>query len=67
MTRENRRFVVDEEGRRKSVVLPIREYEGLLEDLADLAVIAERKDEPAEPLEVVKKRLENRWRSIESR
>ena len=36
-------FVVDRKGNRKSVILPYREYEGLLEDLADLAVIAERR------------------------
>ena len=57
MVREKRRFLVDEKGRTKSIVLPIREYRELLEDLEDLAVIAERKDEPVEPLEVVKQRL----------
>ena len=33
----------------------------LLEDFEDLAIIAERKGEPAEPFEVVKKRLERKW------
>ncbi len=36
-------FIVDRKGKRKSVILPYREYEDLLEDLADLAVIAERR------------------------
>lgn len=67
MAREKVQFLVDENGRRQSVLLPIKEYEDLLEDLADLAIIAERKDEPAEPLEVVKKRLEEKWRSTGSR
>ena len=54
-------FLVDEQGRKKSVVLPIKEYQELLDDLADLAIMAERKDEPAEPLGVVRKRLEKKW------
>lgn len=33
------------------VVLPIGDYEKLLEDLDDLAVVAERRDEPAIPHE----------------
>ena len=67
MARAKRRFVVDETGRRRSVLLPIAEYQALLEDLEDLAVIAERREEPVEPLEVVRKRLEHRWQNTESR
>ena len=40
------RFIVDEKGNRVSVVLPVDEYEELLEDLHDLAVVAERRREP---------------------
>jgi hypothetical protein len=61
MAREKIRFLVDDRGRKQSVVLPIKEYQELLEDLVDLALIAERKNELAEPLEVVKKRLEEKW------
>ncbi len=67
MAQEKIRYLVDEKGRRKSVVLGLSEYRELLEDLADLALIAERKDEPAEPLEVMKKRLEEKWRSTGSK
>ena len=38
-------YVVDEEGHKKAVLLPVEEYEELLEDLSDLAIAAERKDE----------------------
>lgn len=38
-------FIVDADGQRQAVVLPIAEYEALLEDLADLASVAERKAE----------------------
>jgi hypothetical protein len=67
MTRQKISFVVDEKGRKQSVVLPIKEYQELLEDLADLALIAERKNEPTEPLEVVRKRLEEKWRTTRSK
>ena len=39
-------YLVDETGQKTAVVLPVEEYEELLEDIHDLAVIAERKDEP---------------------
>jgi PHD/YefM family antitoxin component YafN of YafNO toxin-antitoxin module len=50
-------FVVDREGNRKAVILPLEEYEQLLEDLHDLAVVAERHDEEAVDLAEIKKRL----------
>ena len=54
----SRSFVVDENGKRTAVVLPIEEYERLLEDLEDLAVIAQRRNEPTESLSTVVERLE---------
>jgi hypothetical protein len=39
-------YVSDETGRRTAVLLPIEDYERLLEDLEDLAAIAERSGEP---------------------
>ena len=43
------RYIVDEKGERTAVVLPINEYKELLEDLHDLVVIAERREEPTVP------------------
>ena len=63
MAPEKIKFLVDEKGRKLSVLLPIKEYRELLEDLADLAVIAERKDEPSEALDDVRKRLQEKWLS----
>ena len=40
------RYVVDEKGRKTDVVLPLDEYVELMEDLEDLSVIAERREEP---------------------
>ena len=42
-------YVTDSEGRKKAVILPIEEYDALLEDLEDLACVAERKDDPTIP------------------
>ncbi len=61
MPREKIRFLVDEKGRKKSVVLPIKDYQALLEDLADMAVIAERNGDPTQSLDLVRKNLEEKW------
>ncbi len=38
-------YLVNDVGERVSVVMPLADYEELLEDLADLAAIAERRDD----------------------
>ncbi|HSV30918.1 MAG TPA: hypothetical protein VLH40_02695 [Atribacteraceae bacterium] len=53
----NTQFVVDESGRKTAVILPVEEYDELLEDIHDLVVIAERKDEPSINFDELKKRL----------
>ena len=50
-------YLVDESGHRTAVVIPVDDYEGLLEDIHDLAVIAERKDEPSTSFDEIKKKL----------
>jgi PHD/YefM family antitoxin component YafN of YafNO toxin-antitoxin module len=39
-------YVIDEKGHKKAIILSIAEYEELMEDLQDLAVLAERREEP---------------------
>lgn len=51
-------YLVDESGQKTAVVLPIDKYEKLLEDIHDLAIIAERKGEPTTNFNDLKKRLE---------
>ncbi len=46
MDRHGEKYQTDAQGRRTAVVRPIAEYEQLLEDLHDLGVVAERRDEP---------------------
>jgi hypothetical protein len=50
-------FLTNEKGRKTAVVLPIDDYEKLLEDLDDLAVIAERRGEETIPHAEFKKGL----------
>ena len=52
-----RQYQTDTQGKRTAVVLPIADYERLLEDLHDLAVVAERHDEPAIDKEELTRRL----------
>jgi len=50
-------FIVDEKGKKTGVVLSLRRYQRLMEDLHDLAAVAERRSEKAIPAEVIKRRL----------
>ena len=45
----NPEYVIDVNGDKKAVILSIEEYEELIEDLQDLAVLAERREEPVMP------------------
>lgn len=50
-------YVTDDAGHKTAVVLPIEQYEKLLEDLEDLAVVAERRDEATIPHDQFKQDL----------
>jgi len=47
MTQLHTQYITDNTGQRVSVVIPLAEFEELLEDLNDLATAAERRDEPS--------------------
>ncbi|SHE19251.1 hypothetical protein [methanotrophic endosymbiont of Bathymodiolus puteoserpentis (Logatchev)] len=53
----NEQFITDKSGQKISVILPIHEYDELLEDLRDLATVAELKNEPTVSLDSVIKKL----------
>ncbi len=55
-------FLVDEKGHKKSVLMSYKTYVELMEDIADLQVIAQRRDEKPVPLEDVLKELEDAGR-----
>ncbi|CAN5580240.1 hypothetical protein BH20ACI3_BH20ACI3_42620 [soil metagenome] len=42
----NLQYVTNQAGEKTAVILPISEFEELLEDLQDLAAVAERRTEP---------------------
>lgn len=50
-------FVTNSKGKKISVILSYKKYEKLLEDLHDLAVIAERRDETPISFDVMKAKL----------
>jgi len=58
MATQSEQYLVDEKGRRTGVVLSMQRYKRLLEDLHDLAVVAERRSEKPVALEEMKRRLE---------
>ncbi|MCK4805249.1 MAG: hypothetical protein KAT88_11855 [Spirochaetes bacterium] len=57
MDKLHEQFIVDNSGKKIAVVLPLENYEELLEDLHDLAIIAERKDETTISFDELKKGL----------
>ncbi|MCD6097406.1 hypothetical protein J7K18_00800 [bacterium] len=57
MAKLHKQYLVDDNGKKTAVLLPFDEYEEMLEDLHDLAIIAERRDEPTIPFDELKKRL----------
>ena len=50
-------FVLDSRGRKTGVILSLRRYARLMEDLHDLAIVAERRAEKAIPLAEMQRRL----------
>lgn len=56
-TLKKEEFIVDAKGKKRAVVLDIKDYEAMLEDIEDLKTLAERRNEPTRPLEAVEKRL----------
>ncbi|MBI5473609.1 MAG: hypothetical protein HY961_14815 [Ignavibacteriae bacterium] len=50
-------FVVDEDGRRNSVVIDLRKHADLWEDFYDSLIAKMREDEPRDTLSSVKARL----------
>jgi len=50
-------YIIDRKGEKTAVILPYRYYGQLLEDLHDMAVVAERRNEKAISFQEMKKRL----------
>lgn len=52
-------YIIDSNGKKTAVILPIALYLKLLEDLHDLAIVAQRRDEKPISLDEMKRRLLN--------
>jgi hypothetical protein len=50
-------FIVDMQGKKTGIILPLNRYQRLMEDLHDLAVVAERRAETPVSLQEMKRRL----------
>jgi hypothetical protein len=57
MTTQARQYVTDSRGRKKAVILSIKQYERMQQDLHDMAVVAERREERTISLDEMKRRL----------
>ena len=58
MAIEREQLITDQRGRkRRAIVLSPRRYRRLMQDLYDLALIAEVRNEPSESLDEVERRL----------
>lgn len=51
--------IVDDKGNRSGVLLPLADFDALMEELDDLAVLAERRDEDTLPHEQVVDQLKH--------
>jgi hypothetical protein len=56
----NARYIVDREGKKTGAILAVAQYEKLLQDLHDLAVVAERRREEPISFEKTRRRLKTK-------
>jgi len=57
MSTVQEQYVVDTNGKKMGVILSLKHYQQLMQDLHDLAVVAERREEKPISLEEMKRRL----------
>jgi len=56
-TKIEKKYIVDDKGRKSAVIVPIKKYEELLEDIHDLVIVAERREEYSVSFSELKKKL----------
>ncbi len=57
MATPQEQFIVNAKGKKTGVLLSLRQYQKLMEDLHDLSIVAERRKEKPVTLEELKRRL----------
>ena len=60
MEKHQEQFIIDDTGNKTAVIIPLAEYEELLADLHDLAVIADRKSEATVSLQDLMKEIDGK-------
>ena len=55
------KYIINEKGEKTAAILPIKKYEKLVEDLHDLAIVAERRDESIITFDKLKERYKKKW------
>ena len=58
-------YIIDKKGKKTAVIVPLEEYDELMEDIHDLAVVAERREESDLTFSELKKKLRERLSSKE--
>ncbi len=59
MSTVSEKFIFDSKGKKTGVLLSLRRYRKLMEDIHDLAIVAERRSEPTISFDEMKRRLKN--------
>lgn len=59
MAKMKEKYVVDEYGKKTAVLIPLNQYRKLLDDLHDLAIVAERRDEEIMSFGKLQRRLKD--------
>jgi PHD/YefM family antitoxin component YafN of YafNO toxin-antitoxin module len=57
VTVAHEQYIINENGEKVAIILPIEEYEKMKEDLHDLAIVAERRNEKIISFEELKRKL----------
>jgi len=57
MATRQEQFVIDDKGKKTGVIVPVKQYQKLIEDLHDLAIVAERREEETVSLDELKSKL----------
>ena len=65
MKKVRNQFLANDKGRKPAILIPIKEYEELMEDIEALAVMAKRKSEPTSSMDEVLARLAEKWQDTE--
>jgi len=57
LRKADKNYIVDDKGKKSAIIVPIEKYEELLEDIHDLAIVAERREEETVSFYELKKKL----------